>query len=118
MPEESVTNLQITVNDKTGVPQGKVKMDLNWVRNEWIIKEGDSSWDRVGYSRKGQFEHKDWGVIWIWDQAAGDKKKPGDPAQPASSSETTTETSKPEIKMDMYVKREERPRERRRRGNE
>ena len=47
----------------------------------------------------------------------GEKKKPGDPAQPASS-DAKPETSKPEIKMDMYVKREERPRERRRRGNE
>ncbi len=51
-------------------------------------------------------------------ESAGDKKKPGDPAQPASSSDAKPETSKPEIKMDMYVKREERPRERRRRGNE
>ncbi len=50
-----------------------------------------------------------------------DKKKSAaaDPAQ-AASSEAKSEhaTSKPEIKMDMYVKREERPRERRRRGNE
>lgn len=48
-----------------------------------------------------------------------DKKKSAD-TDKATSGEAKSEssTSKPEIKMDMYVKREERPRERRRRGNE
>jgi len=73
MADQSKTFLRVTLYDKSRVPLGKVKMDLDWVRSEWSIREDENCWDRVGYSRKGSFEHKDWGVLWIWDGANGDK---------------------------------------------
>jgi hypothetical protein len=73
MADQSKTYLRISIYDKSKAPLGKVKMDLDWVRSEWSIREDENCWDRVGFSRKGQFEHKDWGVLWIWDGANGDK---------------------------------------------
>jgi hypothetical protein len=73
MADQSKTYLRVSLFDKSKAPLGKVKMDLDWVRSEWSIREDENCWDRVGFSRKGQFEHKDWGVLWIWDGPNGDK---------------------------------------------
>jgi hypothetical protein len=73
MPEQSKTYLRVSLYDKSKVPIGKVKLDLDWVQSKWNIREDEGGWNKVGFSQSGEFEHKDWGVLWIWDGANGDK---------------------------------------------
>jgi hypothetical protein len=68
------TNLRFSICDKSGLPQGKVLMQLDWRRQQWSVKPGQKAWERVGFSQQGAFELTSWGVIWIWDRNGGEKK--------------------------------------------
>lgn len=67
--------MQLTLNLTDGSPRPQaVRIDLDWGKREWTVGPDQQAWRRVGYSNRGLFEAKSWGVLWIWDKPAGGPK--------------------------------------------
>jgi len=68
--------LDMTVNDPRNGRRSSSRLALDWVKKEWSIPQGGQpGWSGVGFSTKGPFELKPWGVMWLWDQPPGQKKR-------------------------------------------
>lgn len=69
--------LAFDIADKAGLTRGKASMKLDWGSMKWTLgNDPDQIWSRVGFSKQGAFERKDWGTLWIWDASpqTGEKK--------------------------------------------
>jgi hypothetical protein len=68
--------LNLTVNDPRSGRRNASRLALDWGRKQWSIPDGQQQgWSGIGYSSKGTFELKSWGVMWLWDQPSGQQKR-------------------------------------------
>lgn len=45
-------------------------LTLNWASKTWQLNDDKSgAWPRITSAKKGKFEYKDWGVLWLFDGA-------------------------------------------------
>lgn len=68
--------LNLTVNNPRNGRRDRSRLQLDWDAKEWSVPVGQqTAWSGVGFSNKGTFELKPWGVMWLWDQPLGQKKR-------------------------------------------
>jgi hypothetical protein len=68
--------LNMTVHDPRSGRRNASRLQLDWDRKEWSVPAAQQQgWSGIGFSSKGAFELKSWGVMWLWDQAPGQKKR-------------------------------------------
>ena len=64
--------IKFDVVDNKNQAIGKTTLTLNWGSHQWQLTEDKAgSWQRVTTVKSGLFEYKDWGVMWLWDDAKG-----------------------------------------------
>jgi hypothetical protein len=66
--------LSIDLKDAKKLSQGSVQLRLDWGKKEWTVGGDQLAWKRVGFTNRGRFEVPSPGIIWVWDQPAGQPK--------------------------------------------
>lgn len=66
--------LKMTANDNTNAFQGYATMKLDFSQSRWSIEQDPRNvWSKVSSNVKGNFESKNWGVIWVKDPMNKDR---------------------------------------------
>ncbi len=62
--------MKIGVSTNQNAQRSDVRLRLDWQTMKWTLADDPRTvWKRISFEKGGRFERKDWGVIWIWDNA-------------------------------------------------